>query len=199
MTVTDDAPTPDEAPGTVEGIGDPILDLLNGFIVQLRAAGLPVSLTENLDAMEAVKHVPLEDRQTFKYALAATLVKHHNHWKAFETVFEVYFSLRGDEYQIGDQKRTAELTIKKDGDKLVGTMSWPDQKETNLKDLKLKDGALTFSALRKIMDNEITVEYKLTIDGDKLKGKAATEFGGQKQEYDLNGKREKKDKHLALF
>ena len=27
------------------------------------------------------------------------------------------------EYQIGDQKRTAELTIKKDGDKLVGTMS----------------------------------------------------------------------------
>ena len=97
MTVTDDS-----LDSTPEGIGDPILDLLNGFIVQLRAAGLPVSLTENLDAMQAVKHVPLEDRQTFKYALAATLVKHHNHWKAFETVFEVYFSLRGDEYQIGD-------------------------------------------------------------------------------------------------
>ena len=31
------------------------------------------------------------------------MVKHHNHWKAFETVFEVYFSLRGDEYQIGDE------------------------------------------------------------------------------------------------
>src|SRR4029079_18544976 len=28
------------------------------------------------------------------------------------------------EYNIGDQKRTAELTIKKDGDKLAGTMSW---------------------------------------------------------------------------
>ncbi|HBU04602.1 MAG TPA: hypothetical protein DEA70_08985 [Acidimicrobiaceae bacterium] len=79
-----------------------MLDLLNGFIVQLRAAGLPVSLTENLDAMQAIRHVPLEDRETFKYALGATLVKHHNHWKAFETVFEVYFSLRGDEYQIGD-------------------------------------------------------------------------------------------------
>ncbi len=98
------------------------------------------------------------------------------------------------EYKIGDQKRTSTLTIKKDGDKLAGTMSWPDQKETNLKDLKLKDDTLTFSAVRKLMDNEITVEYKLTIDGDKLKGKGAAEFGGQKQEFDINGKREKKDK-----
>jgi len=32
------------------------------------------------------------------------------------------------------------LTIKKDGDKVVGTMSWPDQKETKLKDVKLKEG-----------------------------------------------------------
>src|SRR5262249_31300283 len=77
------------------------------------------------------------------------------------------------EYEIGGQKRTSTLTIKKDGDKLAGTMSWPDQKETNLKDLKLKDGTLTFSAVRKFMNNEITVEYTLTIDGDKLKGKGA--------------------------
>jgi len=98
------------------------------------------------------------------------------------------------EYEIGGQKRTATLTIKKDGDKLAGTMSWPDQKETNVKDLKLKDGTLTFSAVRKIMDNEITVEYKLAIDGDKLKGKGGAEFGGQKQEFDIAGKREKKDK-----
>ena len=86
------------------------------------------------------------------------------------------------------------MTIKKDGNKLAGTMSWPDQKETNLKDLKLKDGTLTFSAVRKLMVNEIPVEYKLTIDGDKLKGKGAAEFGGQKREWDINGKREKKDK-----
>jgi hypothetical protein len=97
------------------------------------------------------------------------------------------------EYEIGG-KRTSTLTIKKDGDKLAGTMSWPDQKETNLKDLKLKDGELTFSAVRELMDNKITVEYKLTIDGDKLKGKGAAEFGGQKQEFDIEGKREKKDK-----
>ena len=98
------------------------------------------------------------------------------------------------EYEIGGQKRMSTLTIKKDGDKLAGTMSWPDQKEAKLKDVKLKDAALTFSAVRKFMGNEIPIDYKLTIDGDKLKGKGESDFGGQKQEFDINGKREKKDK-----
>jgi hypothetical protein len=98
------------------------------------------------------------------------------------------------EYKIGDQKRTAELTIKKDGDKLAGTMSWPDQKDVKLKDVKLKDGDLTFSAERKVMDNTFTVEYKLTIEGDKLKGKGAVETGKKKTEFEIEGKRERKDK-----
>jgi hypothetical protein len=98
------------------------------------------------------------------------------------------------EYEIGGQKRMSTLTIKKDGDKLAGTMSWPDQKETKLKDVKLKDGDLTFSAERVFMDNKIPIEYKLTITGDKLKGKGAAEFGGDKREFDIEGKREKKDR-----
>ncbi len=80
--------------------GEPLLDLLSGFIAELRNAGLPVSLTENLDAMEAVQHIPIGDREAFKYSLAATLVKNHSHWRAFETVFEVYFSLRGAEWSL---------------------------------------------------------------------------------------------------
>ncbi len=96
------------------------------------------------------------------------------------------------EYEIGGQKRTAELTIKKDGDRLVGTMSWPDQKDEKLKDVKLKDAILTFSAVRKFMDNEFPLDFTLTIDGDKLKGKAASEFGGQKQEFEMSATREKK-------
>ena len=34
----------------------------------------------------------------------------------------------------------------------------------------------------------------LTITGDKLKGKGAVEIGGEKREFDIEGKREKKDK-----
>lgn len=85
-----------------------VLDLLSGFIVELRNAGLPVSLTENLDAMEAVKEIPIEDRQAFKYALGATLVKSNSHWRAFETIFEVYFSLRGPKYNISDDPNATE-------------------------------------------------------------------------------------------
>ena len=93
--MTDTVGNPSTRPGGM-------LELLNGFVVELRNAGLPVSLTENLDAMEAVQHIQLEDREAFKYALGATLIKNHAHWRSFETVFEVYFSLRGPEYKIGD-------------------------------------------------------------------------------------------------
>jgi uncharacterized protein with von Willebrand factor type A (vWA) domain len=85
-----------------------MLELLAGFITELRNAGLPVSLTENLDAMHAISHIPLEDREAFKYALGATLVKNNAHWRSFETVFEVYFSLRGPEYSISDGESSIE-------------------------------------------------------------------------------------------
>ena len=98
------------------------------------------------------------------------------------------------EYEIGGQKRESTLTVKKDGDKLAGTMTWPDQKDAKLADVKLKDGELTFSAVREVMDMKLTVEYKLKIEGDKLKGKAAIDVGGEKREIDFEGKREKKDK-----
>ena len=94
-------------------------------------------------------------------------------------------------YEIGDMKRTSTLTVKKEGDKLVGTMNWPDQKDEKIKDPKFQDGKLTFSAVRKFMNNTIPIDYTLTIDGDKFKGKGAAEFGGQKQEFDIEGKREK--------
>ena len=100
------------------------------------------------------------------------------------------------EYEIGGQQRTSTLKIKKEGDALSGTMSWPDQDEAKLKDLKLKDGSLSFSAERKLpgMDESLTVEYKLTIDGDQLKGKGSAEFGGETREWDIAGKREKSAK-----
>jgi hypothetical protein len=94
-------------------------------------------------------------------------------------------------YEIGGQKRTATLTVKKEGDQLAGTMNWADQKDEKIKNPKFQDGKLTFSAVRKFMDNTIPIDYTLTIDGDKFKGKGAAEFGGQKQEFDIEGKREK--------
>jgi uncharacterized protein len=70
-----------------------LLQTLFRFIDELRSAGLPVSLTEVVDAIAAVRAAPLADRETFKCALGATLVKDHAHWPVFETLFDVYFSL----------------------------------------------------------------------------------------------------------
>ncbi len=98
-----DTPVVESAPGGGDpGPGDALVDLLGGFVAELRQAGLPVSLTEHLDAVEAVGCIPLDDREAFKYALAATMVKQHAHWRAFSTVFEVYFSLRGAEYALDE-------------------------------------------------------------------------------------------------
>ena len=96
------------------------------------------------------------------------------------------------EYDIGGQKREATLAVKKDGDKLTGTMKFQDGQEAKLKDPKVKDGELTFIVDRKLMDNTITCEYTLKFDGDTFKGKGAAAFGGQKTEWDIAGKREKK-------
>jgi hypothetical protein len=97
-------------------------------------------------------------------------------------------------YEIGGEQRTSTLNIKKDGDKLVGTMDWPNQEGEPLKDVKLTEGKLTFSAVRKFMDNEIPIDYTLTIDGDTFTGKGAADFGGETQEFEIKGEREKKEK-----
>jgi len=92
---------------------DSMLDVLQGFVHELRAAGLPVSMTENLDAMRAVEHIDIADRDTFRAALGATLVKHHHHWRAFETVFDVYFSLYAADAESSEE--TGELGAEAQG------------------------------------------------------------------------------------
>jgi uncharacterized protein with von Willebrand factor type A (vWA) domain len=102
--------------------GGGMVDVVSGFIGDLRAAGLPVSMTEHLDAMAAIGHIPMEDRQAFKYGLGATLVKNNAHWPAFETVFEVYFSVSGRPWngaepvgEVGAEVTVAQLRQPPDG------------------------------------------------------------------------------------
>ena len=97
------------------------------------------------------------------------------------------------EYDIGGQKRESTLAIKKDGDKLAGMMTYQDKQESKLKDVTLKDGELTFTAERVVMEMKLTIKYKLKIEGDKFKGKGAVEVGGESREFDIEGTRAKKD------
>ena len=69
-----------------------MLGVLTRFAGELRAAGLPVSLTETIDAASAVRQLPLDDRGVLRSALAATLVKREDHRATFDLLFDVFFA-----------------------------------------------------------------------------------------------------------
>jgi uncharacterized protein with von Willebrand factor type A (vWA) domain len=71
-----------------------LLNLLGEFIGELRAAGIPVSMSEHVDAARAVKVIDLGNRSLVKATLAATLVKDGDHLPVFSTAFEVFFATR---------------------------------------------------------------------------------------------------------
>jgi uncharacterized protein len=57
----------------------------------LRKAGLPVAVSENIDALNALEHLPLSDRESLRSALAATMIKSQDHRPAFNVLFDLYF------------------------------------------------------------------------------------------------------------
>jgi len=69
-----------------------MLAVITGFIEELRAAGVPVSMVEAIDAMKAVESVEIGERTALRETLRATLVKNLRHEKAFDTAFDVYFA-----------------------------------------------------------------------------------------------------------
>src|SRR5215510_14500871 len=61
------------------------------FIGDLRRAEVRISPSEALDALTASAELGLDDRETFKTALASTLVKEARDREAFERIFNLYF------------------------------------------------------------------------------------------------------------
>jgi uncharacterized protein with von Willebrand factor type A (vWA) domain len=72
-----------------------LVDRHLAFVEALRDAGLPVSLAEGLDAVNAIEalgpSVGLSDRETLRTAYAATLVKRQTHRPAYDQVFDLYW------------------------------------------------------------------------------------------------------------
>ena len=72
-----------------------MLNVLADFVGELRAAGLPVSMSEHIDAARAMRVIDLGDRRALRDSLAATLVKDGDHLPVFYTAFDVFFADRG--------------------------------------------------------------------------------------------------------
>lgn len=70
-----------------------MLGIITGFIDELRAGGVPVSMVEAIDAMRAVEAIDIGDRVGLRETLRATLVKNVRHQGAFDSAFDVFFSM----------------------------------------------------------------------------------------------------------
>jgi uncharacterized protein with von Willebrand factor type A (vWA) domain len=67
-------------------------DRLINFIAGLRAAGVRISLAESVDALRAIGAMGIADKNLFRLALRATLVKEAQDVPTFEELFPQYFS-----------------------------------------------------------------------------------------------------------
>jgi uncharacterized protein with von Willebrand factor type A (vWA) domain len=72
-----------------------VLGAVEGLIAELRQIGLPIRVSEDIDAVAALRHVDLGQRSELKASLGACLVKDAQHLGAFETVFDLYFPVGG--------------------------------------------------------------------------------------------------------
>ena len=68
-----------------------LLDTHIGFLEALRSAGVPVSLAEGLDAIEAVGALSWDDRETVRTGYAASMVKRAGQRPTFDAIFDLYF------------------------------------------------------------------------------------------------------------
>jgi len=80
-----------------------MLGIITGFIDELRAAGVPVSMVEAIDGMRAVEAIEIGDRIALRETLRATLIKNLRHERAFDTAFDVYFSMVPEQsFEVGE-------------------------------------------------------------------------------------------------
>lgn len=68
-----------------------LLDRHLAFLEALRGAGLPVSLSEGLDAVAGISAIGWSSRETVRDTYAATLVKRQGQRPTFDALFELYF------------------------------------------------------------------------------------------------------------
>jgi hypothetical protein len=71
-----------------------VIAAVQGLVAELRLIGIPVSASEYIDALRALRHVDLGDRTAVKTALGTAIVKDVQHESAYSTVFDLFFAGR---------------------------------------------------------------------------------------------------------
>ncbi len=68
--------------------------VLHNFCIVLRKSGLRISVSETMDAVQAINIVGYDDKEQLKYALESTLTKIEEDKAIFEKCFDLFFSMQ---------------------------------------------------------------------------------------------------------
>lgn len=85
----------------------------------------------------------------------------------------------------GDEAGPAHLVLKQDGVKVTGTAGPTKDKQHEIHNGKTENGKITFE----VVENDGTMKFVLTQDGDEIKGDVARQHDGQVQTAKLVVKR----------
>jgi len=90
-----------------------------------------------------------------------------------------------------NQEQKHAIKLKQDGDKVTGVYVPASGDEIALKDVKLDGNKLSFAITRTIQNNERTIKYSGTVEGDTIKGKSETpgRDGGEARSRDWEAKK----------
>jgi hypothetical protein len=98
----------------------------------------------------------------------------------------------------GGPDRKMTLKLKVDGDKVTGKLNSPGRdgqdRETEIKDGKLKGDEISFTVTREMNGNSITSKYNGKVSADSIKGKIEFERNGEPVSRDWEAKRPSESK-----
>jgi hypothetical protein len=89
------------------------------------------------------------------------------------------------------QEREMTLKLKREGDKLTGSMPGRGGQEVQIEDGTYKDGKISFTVTRERNGQKFTTKYTGTVSDDTIKGKTEFERNGETQSRDWEAKRAK--------
>jgi hypothetical protein len=93
----------------------------------------------------------------------------------------------------GGQSFELTLKLKQEGDNLTGAMVRGDR-ETPIKEGKIKDGEISFQVTRERDGQTFTTKYLGKLSADAIKGKITSNYGGEERTFDWDAKRVKEEK-----
>ncbi|MFN2615432.1 MAG: VWA domain-containing protein, partial [Actinomycetota bacterium] len=148
------------------------------FAAALRKAGVPVAISDDIDALRALDHVELADQNAMRAALAATMVKSQAHRPAFDTLFDLYFKAgRGPDALDERDEDDVDATEERYMDELFRALLNGD--ESQLRDLA-RQAVSRFGRVESERAGSPYFEYRVfrVVDMPELLGRLMREISG---------------------